>query len=159
MDKLTLRADYMGFWRHSVDDGIYNVGGGLLRAPTSDEKFVGHELDLSFKWAIDRHWRLHGGWAHFFTGEFLSATGSDAPIDFVWFDALVILMTIVVVLGWLVTYYAEQTGHHWHGGLSALWRTFYTLVVREFFVANFYARISQLILAAATRLNVLLRWS
>ncbi len=86
MDKLELRADYMGFWRDSAEDGIYNVGGGLLRAPTVSDKYIGQELDLSFKWAIDRHWRLAGGWAHFFTGAFLEKTGPDAPIDFVWLE-------------------------------------------------------------------------
>ncbi len=90
---------------------------------------------------------------------FRSRVYAAAGIDIVWFDTLVILMTLVVVLGWLVTYYTEQNGRRWAGALSTLWRSFYTLVAREFFVVNVYARLSGALLAAATRLNVLLRWS
>lgn len=90
---------------------------------------------------------------------FRASIYAAAGIDILWFDTLVILMTLVVVLGWLVTYYAEQNGRRWEGALSTLWRSFYRLVAREFFVINLYARVSGFLLAAATRLNVLLRWS
>jgi NADH-quinone oxidoreductase subunit L len=90
---------------------------------------------------------------------FRSRIYAAAGIDIVWFDTLVILMTLVVVLGWLVTYYTEQNGRRWEGALSGIWMSFYTLVAREFFVVNVYARLSGALLAAATRLNVLLRWS
>jgi NADH-quinone oxidoreductase subunit L len=89
---------------------------------------------------------------------FRASIYAAAGIDIFWFDTLVILMTLVVVLGWLVTYYAEQNGRRWEGALSTLRRSFYRLVVREFFVINLYARLSGFLLAAATRLNVLLRW-
>jgi NADH-quinone oxidoreductase subunit L len=90
---------------------------------------------------------------------FRASIYAAAGIDIFWFDTLVILMTLVVVLGWLATYYAEQNGRRWEGALSTLWRSFYRLVAREFFVINLYARVSGFLLAAATRLNVLLRWS
>jgi NADH-quinone oxidoreductase subunit L len=90
---------------------------------------------------------------------FRSSIYAAAGIDILWFDALVILMTLVVVLGWLVTYYAEQNGRRWEGQLNALWRSFYALVAREFYVLNIYARLSEALLNASTRLNVLLRWS
>lgn len=90
---------------------------------------------------------------------FRSAIYSAAGIDIFWFDTLVILMTLVVVLGWLVTYYAEQSGNRRGGRLHAAWIGFYTLVAREFFVINIYARLSDFMLGAAKRLNVLLRWS
>ncbi|MEJ2388194.1 MAG: proton-conducting transporter membrane subunit [Chromatiaceae bacterium] len=82
-----------------------------------------------------------------------------AGIDVIWFDALVILMTLVVVLGWLAAYYAEENGRRGKARLSALWRSFYRLVAQEFFVMRLYARLSRGLLAIATRLNVLLRWS
>ena len=90
---------------------------------------------------------------------FRSSIYAAAGIDIFWFDTLVILMTLVVVLGWLVTYYAERNGRRRKGAMSSLWRSFYTLVAREFFVINLYARLSAFLLAVATRLNVLLRWS
>jgi NADH-quinone oxidoreductase subunit L len=82
-----------------------------------------------------------------------------AGISVFWFDALVILMTLVVVLGWLLTYYAEQNGQPWRDGLGALWRSFYRIVAREFFVMSVYRRLASVLLAVATRLNVLLRWA
>ena len=90
---------------------------------------------------------------------FRASIYTAAGIDILWFDTLVVLMTLVVVLGWLVTYYAEQNGQRWEGHLSTLWRSFYTLVAREFFVINLYTRLSDFLLGVATRLNVLLRWS
>jgi len=89
---------------------------------------------------------------------FRSQIYAAAGIDIFWFDSLVILMSLVVVLGWLVTYYTEQNGGRWEGALSTLWRSFYTLVSREFFVVGAYARLSGFLLTVATRLNVLLRW-
>ena len=90
---------------------------------------------------------------------FRSSIYTAAGIDIFWFDTLVVLMTLVVVLGWLVTYYAEQNGQRWEGHLNTLWRSFYTLVAREFFVTNLYTRLSDFLLGVSRRLNVLLRWS
>ena len=90
---------------------------------------------------------------------FRSSIYTAAGIGVLWFDTLVILMTLVVVLGWLVTYYAEQNGQHWSDGLGALRRNFYRIVAREFFVMSIYERLSAVLLAVATRLNVLLRWA
>ena len=90
---------------------------------------------------------------------FRSGIYAAAGIDLVWFDALVILMTLVVVLGWLVTYYTEQSGVRGQRRLGTAWRHFYTVVAREFFVQNFYARLSSTLIGLAKRLNVLLRWA
>jgi hypothetical protein len=77
----------MGFWRDSADDAVYNVAGGILRAPTSDETFTGSELDFTLKYQIDRHWRVAIGWAHFFAGKLLEETGPSEDIDFFWAEA------------------------------------------------------------------------
>ncbi len=90
---------------------------------------------------------------------FRSSIYSAAGIDIFWFDVLVVLMTLVVVFGWLATYYAEQNGRRWQGRLSMLWRGVYRLVARDLFVMDLYARLSETLTGAATRLNVLLRWS
>jgi len=82
-----------------------------------------------------------------------------ANIDLFWFDILVVITTLVVVFGWVSTYYAEQKGSNPRGGLGTAWRGFYTLVAREFFVITIFGRIADMILAFATRLNVWLRWS
>ncbi len=82
-----------------------------------------------------------------------------ANIELFWFDILVVITTLVVVLGWLVTFYAEQKGHDRSKGIGTAWRGFYTLVAREFFMIAAFGRISDAILVIATRLNVWLRWS
>jgi NADH-quinone oxidoreductase subunit L len=91
--------------------------------------------------------------------EFRASIYAAAGISVFWFDVLVILMTLVVVLGWLATYYTEQNGQRWKGGLSVLWRGFYRLVARELLVMGLYSRLSEGLRKIATRLNVLLRWS
>jgi hypothetical protein len=86
--KLTIRADAHGFWRASDTDAVYNAGGGVLRAPVAgvNDKHVGYELDLSFVLNIDRHWKVTGGYCHFFPGAFIDNSGPNADIDFFWLD-------------------------------------------------------------------------
>jgi NADH-quinone oxidoreductase subunit L len=90
---------------------------------------------------------------------FRSRIYAAAGINVYWFDTLVILMTLVVVLGWVTAYYAEQNGRRGKGRLSAIWRGFYRLVAREMLVTSLYARLSEALINLATRLNLLLRWS
>ena len=82
-----------------------------------------------------------------------------AGIDLVWFDTLVIAMTLIIVFGWLGTYYAQRSRVRRNNRVALWWRQFYALVSREFFVINGYSRLSRMLMALATRLNVLLRWS
>jgi NADH-quinone oxidoreductase subunit L len=77
----------------------------------------------------------------------------------VWFDIMVILTTIVIVLGWLFTYYAEQNGKRAHRRPGRAWLIFYALISREFYVADLYAWCSRALLRAAQSLNVWLRWA
>jgi len=89
---------------------------------------------------------------------FRSQIYAAAGIDLFWFDLLVILVTLVIVSGWLITYYAQSNGGRRRLQASALWRSFYTLVAREFFIGAFYRRLSDTLLGAAARLNAMLRW-
>jgi len=82
-----------------------------------------------------------------------------AGIDLGWFGTLVIIMTLLLVFGWLGTYYAHQSRTQRDNRFDHWWRRFYTLVSREFFVINAYSRLSRILTALATKLNVLLRWS
>jgi NADH-quinone oxidoreductase subunit L len=82
-----------------------------------------------------------------------------AGIDLIWFDLLVVLLTAVIVLGWLFTYYAEQQRIHDQAWFQTLRRRFYRVISRELYVSDLYAWASRRILTGANRLNVLLRWS
>lgn len=82
-----------------------------------------------------------------------------ANIDLFWFDTLVVLVTLVIVAGWLMTYYAERDGERRSGRRGALWIGFYGLVSREFHLVELYARLSDSLMAVLGRLNVWLRWA
>lgn len=83
--RLSLRGDYHAFWRQSDDDALYSAGGSVLRADTgTNASFIGTELDLMLTWQVDRHLQFYFGYSHFFTGEFISDTGPDEDIDFVY---------------------------------------------------------------------------
>ncbi|MFP4560506.1 MAG: NADH-quinone oxidoreductase subunit L [Thiohalorhabdus sp.] len=81
-----------------------------------------------------------------------------AEVDPFWFDLLVGLVTAAIVLGWLLTYYAEHNGHHHRAEARRAWTSFYALVSRELYLPDLYTRLTRALLAAAGRLNVWMRW-
>ena len=81
-----------------------------------------------------------------------------AGIDVLWFDALVVLVTAVIVAGWLRTYYNERNRGRKNKGSKPLWLGFYALISREFYINDLYVLFSRKLEALATRLNVWLRW-
>jgi len=90
--------------------------------------------------------------------EFRKQIYAAADIDVFWFDALVIMVTLVTVLGWLGRYYTEKNSDKTSEHLNSLWISFYALVSREFYLNDIYAWFSRMFLNAATKLNVWLRW-
>lgn len=81
-----------------------------------------------------------------------------AMIDMFWFNALVILITVVIISGWMMTYYNEKNGQRNGTRFKGAWLAFYALVSRDFYVTDFYVRLNRWIDAVATKLNVFLRW-
>lgn len=81
-----------------------------------------------------------------------------ANIDVLRFEILVGVTTVLIVAGWLLTYYAEQNGARRSAPPRRLWLAFYALVSREFYLTDLFTRLARALLAAATRLNVWLRW-
>jgi NADH-quinone oxidoreductase subunit L len=79
-------------------------------------------------------------------------------INLLRFNILVGLITALIVVGWLVTYYAEQSGSRPPGRAGQLWLTFYALISRELYLPDLFTRLARLLLGAAGRLNVWLRW-
>ena len=82
-----------------------------------------------------------------------------SSFNVVWFDIIVILTTIVIVLGWLFTYYAEQNGKRANRLRGRAWLIFYALISREFYLADIYAWLSRALLRTAKSLNIWLRWA
>ena len=81
-----------------------------------------------------------------------------AGIDIFWFDMLVLMVTLVVVIGWLAAYYADSRSQFMQHHIASLRQRFYSLLAAEFFIAAFYRRLSNLLLQSANRLNVMLKW-
>lgn len=81
-----------------------------------------------------------------------------ANMDLLRLDILVGLMTALIVAGWLVTYYAEQSGSRLRGRARPLWLTFYAFISRELYLPDLFTRLTRLLLRAAGQLNVWLRW-
>jgi NADH-quinone oxidoreductase subunit L len=80
-----------------------------------------------------------------------------ANINVLRFNVLVGVLTVLIVAGWVLTYYTEQNGNR-RSQSGRLWLMFYTLVSREFYLTDLFTRLTRALLAAATRLNVWLRW-
>ena len=83
---------------------------------------------------------------------------SAATIDLLRFDVLVVIVTLIVVSGWVVTYYGEQNGYRRRQQTRRMWLNFYALISREFYVSDIYTRLTRAVLATSGRLNVWLRW-
>jgi Alginate export len=85
---LTLAPDWQFIWRQSLNDGVYGVGGNLLRpAGSSTARYLGSQADFVANWRVTRHVTLVAIYGHFFTGPFLEQTGPGRPVNYVtgWF--------------------------------------------------------------------------
>ena len=83
--KLTAWADFHTFFADQDRDALYSAGGGKLRTPTDggSHKF-GHELDLTMKYALNRHTSVLAGWAHMWPGGFIDRTGTSEDADLIY---------------------------------------------------------------------------
>jgi len=90
--------------------------------------------------------------------EFASQLYRAAGIDIVWFDTLVVLTTIIVVLGWVRAYRVDKVGSKIDQRPSHWWMNFYSLISREFYIIDWYSQFNRRLLAASARLNVWFRW-
>jgi len=90
--------------------------------------------------------------------EFASQLYRAAGIDIAWFDTLVVLTTIIVVLGWVRAYRVEKLGSMIDQKPSHWWMNFYSLISREFYMIDFYSGLHRRLLAASARVNVWFRW-
>ena len=83
---LTLRVAWNGFWLAEADsDSWYNAGLGAVRSAggTDVSSFVGHELDITLKYPfLEKRLWAELGYSHFFTGSYISDTGSSNDADF-----------------------------------------------------------------------------
>jgi NADH-quinone oxidoreductase subunit L len=89
---------------------------------------------------------------------FRASIYAAAAIDVFWFDVLVVLITAIIIAGWLLTYYSERNGRKHNPLLWPLWLGFYAMISREFYVTDLYTWLARRMELLAVRLNVWLRW-
>lgn len=81
-----------------------------------------------------------------------------AGIDVFWFDVLVVLVSAVIVAGWLRTYYNERKAGSADNALKPFSIVFYALISREFYVNDLYSWLTRKLDAMALKINIWLRW-
>jgi NADH-quinone oxidoreductase subunit L len=81
-----------------------------------------------------------------------------AGIGLIWFDLFVILITAIIILGWLLVYYADKsaTGSNIK---NTIWLNLYALISRELYITEIFNWFPRRILVLANKLNTLLRWA
>ncbi len=62
------------------------------------------------------------------------------------------------MVGWLAAYYTSANGGRGDGRPSAPRLAFYSLISREFYVADVYTWLTQAVLGLSQRLNIWSRW-
>ncbi|OZB77523.1 MAG: oxidoreductase, partial [Halothiobacillus sp. 13-55-115] len=89
---------------------------------------------------------------------FRNALYHAAGIDKLTFDGLVFLLALIVVAGWFSSYLASREKSVFGDRFGAVRLTLYSLISREFYVADLYDRMAHWLLDASKRFNVWMRW-
>lgn len=84
-----------------------------------------------------------------------------AGINLVAFDLMSVLLALVLVGAWLVIFYAQSLDLQGRRGSlwNAIYLNLYALFSRELYVVDVVARFARFMVRAATRLNLVLRWT
>jgi len=78
---VTGQLDASWFWRESIHDGLYGIGGQLLRPGSmSRARYIGAQADLEIRWALDPHLTLVYNFGGFRAGQFLRETPPGANV-------------------------------------------------------------------------------
>ncbi len=79
----SLTADVNFFWRLDTNDGVYAPAGQIIRRPSgSTARFVGSAVSLTSEFALAANFAITAIYTHFFSGDFIRATGPSQDIDF-----------------------------------------------------------------------------
>lgn len=71
----------MAYWRYSTGDGVYDIPGNLIRAPSdSDARFIGKEAEATIAWQASAEWELSASFSAFAPGAFIRDTGPAKTI-------------------------------------------------------------------------------
>ena len=83
LQNVTCDFDWGWFWRESLDDGVYQIGGALIRPSNgSKARYIGSQANFELRWALDMHTTVAVNLAGFITGGFLKDTGPAGNVAF-----------------------------------------------------------------------------
>ena len=82
-DNWTINTSVLFIWRDNLDDGIYSIGGQLLRNNQSSRaRYVGTQPELEIKYTFNRYIDLKGMFIHFQPGQFIKETPPSSDINY-----------------------------------------------------------------------------
>lgn len=72
------------YWRESTGDGIYDVGGNLIRGDGgSKARFIGTQVEVGLAYEYSRNLDFSVSYSQFHPGRYIEDTGPSATIHFV----------------------------------------------------------------------------
>jgi hypothetical protein len=83
LPSISCDLDAAWFWRESLEDGLYQIGGALIRpSGGSRARYIGSQINFELRWALDLHTTIAVNLAGFLTGRFLKDTGPADNVAF-----------------------------------------------------------------------------
>jgi hypothetical protein len=79
---VSLSVDWDFFWRESLGDGVYNLGGFPARPGVAGGRYVGNSPALTVAWTPTQHVTVLASYVHFFPGSFFEANPPDKQTDY-----------------------------------------------------------------------------
>ena len=80
---VTVSADWIFYWRQSLQDGVYSVPGMLIRSSgNSNARFVGDRPGVEMRWQATRHLWFQADYGIFFAGQFLKQTEPGRNLNY-----------------------------------------------------------------------------
>jgi Alginate export len=75
--------DWIVQWRQTIQDGVYNVPGNLVRAADgSRARYVGNRPGTQIRWQTSRHLWFQGDYGIFYAGRFLKETQPGRNLNY-----------------------------------------------------------------------------
>jgi hypothetical protein len=80
---VTVSADWIFYWRQSLQDGVYSVPGFLIiPAGKSNARFVGHRPGTEVRWQANRHLWFQADYGIFYAGKFVKQSQPGRNLNY-----------------------------------------------------------------------------